>query len=151
MTSSTKLCCVSVGSDSLASDNHTAMGKGGGGGSIKPLYFLCMCGFKQVGPEGGKQQEEGRKLQLWIQLGAYPAGVLRGFGLQNFPTTPEAHPRGLYLPPNNCLDSCQSEASSVKYLNSVGLNAPALQTRQSGSKVSLLFLSHHFLPLSINV
>lgn len=98
MTSSTKLCCMSVGSDSMASDNHTATGKGRwGGGSIKPVYFLCMCGFKQVGMEGGKQQEEGYKVHMWIQLGAFACRCLNRALM--FPDNPWGTPqRSVFAP-----------------------------------------------------
>lgn len=46
ITSSTKLCCMSAGSDSLASDNHTLAGRRGGG--IKPVSFVYMYRFIQV-------------------------------------------------------------------------------------------------------
>lgn len=46
----TSLCCVSVGSDSLASDNRTPAAKRGGV-SIKPVYF-CACG------NGGRKDEK---------------------------------------------------------------------------------------------
>lgn len=76
--------------------SHSNMG---GGGSIKPVYFLCMCGFKQVGTEGGKQQEEGHKVQVWIQLGALACRCLKGNRASIFPNNPWGTPqRSIFAP-----------------------------------------------------
>lgn len=66
MTSSTKLCCISVESDSLASDNHTATEGGREGGRVLNLCISCAWVFIQVGMEAGRKEEEGCKVPIQI-------------------------------------------------------------------------------------
>lgn len=96
MTSSTKLCCMSVGSDSLASDNHTATGKGGG--ALNRCIF-CAC----VASNKWEWREENSKKKVAKfrcgSMGAFACRCLKGNRASIFPVNPWGTPqRSIFAP-----------------------------------------------------